>query len=257
MASSSTGVDGPGGSIRYFSGESEDALEYKRWRNWVANKLLTLDKLPKEAYGPYIYTLLSGKALECVEHLDTADYQKSGGDQVLLQLLDSRFPQKEKTDVMGETLGEVFNLRSKPNEPLKAWVARATELFDRCERKCGVKFPPEARGWILLHRAGLTEEQQAVVLARAQGKLEREQISVAMRSCYPEMICRGVKSTAAHLVEEDSVFDLDESEAPTLEAEFADVELLLSEHHHHGLDEVNSSSDAFLETDVAEVLQVS
>ena len=257
MASSSTGVDGPGGSIRYFSGESEDALEYKRWRNWVANKLLTLDKLPKEAYGPYIYTLLSGKALECVEHLDTADYQKSGGDQVLLQLLDSRFPQKEKTDVMGEILGEVFNLRSKSNEPLKAWVARATELFDRCERKCGVKFPPEARGWILLHRAGLTEEQQAVVLARAQGKLEREQISVAMRSCYPEMICRGVKSTAAHLVEEDSVFDLDESEAPTLEAEFADVELLLSEHHHHGLDEVNSSSDAFLETDVAEVLQVS
>ena len=95
------------------------------------------------------------------------------------------------------------------------------------------------------------------MLARAQGKLEREQISVAMRSCYPEMICRGVKSTAAHLVEEDSVFDLDESEAPTLEAEFADVELLLSEHHHHGLDEVNSSSDAFLETDVAEVLQVS
>ena len=257
MASSSAGADGLGGSIRYFSGESEDALEYKRWRNWVANKLLTLDKLPKEAYGPYIYTLLSGKALECVEHLDTADYQKSGGDQVLLQLLDSRFPQKEKTDVMGETLGEVFNLRSKPNEPLKAWVARATELFDRCERKCGVKFPPEARGWILLHRAGLTEEQQAVVLARAQGKLEREQISVAMRSCYPEMICRGTKSTAAHVVEEDSGLDLDESEAPTLEAEFPDVELLLSEHHCHGLDEINGSSDTFLETDVAEVLQVS
>ena len=105
--------------------------------------------------------------------------------------------------------------------------------------------------------SSLTEEQQAVVLARAQGKLEREQISVAMRSCYPEMICRGTKSTAAHVVEEDSGLDLDESEAPTLEAEFPDVELLLSEHHCHGLDEINGSSDAFLETDVAEVLQVS
>ena len=126
-------------SIRYFSGESEDALEYKRWRNWVVNKLITLEQLPKEAYGPYIYTLLSGKALECVEHLETEEYQKTGGDQVLLQLLDSRFPQKEKTDVMGEILGEVFNLRSKANEPLKTWVARATELFDRCERKTNVK----------------------------------------------------------------------------------------------------------------------
>ena len=73
MASSSSDVGDPGGSIRYFSGESEDALEYKRWHNWVANKLLTLDKLPKEAYGPYIYTLLSGKALECIEHLRTED----------------------------------------------------------------------------------------------------------------------------------------------------------------------------------------
>ena len=44
---------------------------------------------------------------------------------------------------------------------------------------------------------------------------------------------------------------------PLLEAEFADVELLLSEHHHHGPDEINSSSEAFLETDVPEVLQVS
>ena len=26
------------------------------------------------------------------------------------------------------------------------WISRATELFDRCNRKCGVSFPEEAKG---------------------------------------------------------------------------------------------------------------
>ena len=76
------------GSLRYFSGDSEDSQEYKRWRTWVKNKILTLDKLLKAAAGPYIFTLLTGKALECVEHLDPTSYQKEGGDAVLLDLLD-------------------------------------------------------------------------------------------------------------------------------------------------------------------------
>ena len=45
-----------------------------------------------------IYTLLSGKALEAIEHLEVGDYQKEGGDQVLWSLLDARLPQKEKVN---------------------------------------------------------------------------------------------------------------------------------------------------------------
>jgi len=71
------------GSVRYFSGDAEDSKEYKRWKTWCCNKLLTLEKLPKIARGSYIYTLLSGKALEAIEHLEVGDYQKEGGDQVL------------------------------------------------------------------------------------------------------------------------------------------------------------------------------
>ena len=56
--------------VRVFSGETEDGREYKRWKVWVKNKLMTMDKLPETARGAFIYTLLSGKALEAVEHLD-------------------------------------------------------------------------------------------------------------------------------------------------------------------------------------------
>ena len=41
---------------------------------------------------------------------------------------------------------------------------------------------------VVLNRCGLTEEQKAVVLARANGKLQREDIGRALRSCYPEML---------------------------------------------------------------------
>ena len=98
------------GSVRYFNGDAEDSKEYKRWKVWVCNKLRTLDKLPKDAHGSFIYTLLSGKALEAIEHLDPQSYQKEGGDEVIWALLDSRFPQQEKVDELGEILGEVFTL---------------------------------------------------------------------------------------------------------------------------------------------------
>ena len=134
MASStSTFSEGQGGPLRFFSEDSEDTKEYRRWKVWVENKLLTLDKLPAAARGAYIYTLLSGKAPECVEHLDPAQYQVEKGEDVLWALLD--FPQKDKTDELGDALGKVFQLRSNDGESLKAWIARATEVFDNCERR--------------------------------------------------------------------------------------------------------------------------
>ena len=142
------------GSLRYFSGENEDGREYKRWKTWAQNKLLTMDKLPETSHGAFIYTLLSGRALETVEHLEPGDYQKKDGDKVLWDLLDKRFPQKDTVDELAEILGEVFTLQSKDGETMKQWVARSSELLDRCFRKTGVQFPDEARGWLLLNREG-------------------------------------------------------------------------------------------------------
>ena len=132
--------------LRTFSGDTEDAKEYKRWRTWVTNKILTLgDKVPDNAKGAYVYTLLAGKALECVEHLEQSAYQKAGGEKIIFELLDQRFPQKDQSDEMSEALTEVFQLRAHEGESLKAWVSRATELFDRVKRKVNVAFPEEAR----------------------------------------------------------------------------------------------------------------
>ena len=75
-----TGSSGESGGYRIFTGESEDYLEYRRWKLWISNKIRTLDKLDKANYGSYVFTCLGGKALEAVEHLDPSVYQKVGGE---------------------------------------------------------------------------------------------------------------------------------------------------------------------------------
>ena len=79
-----------GHSLRYFSGEDVDHREYCRWKQRAANKMLVMDKLPKEARGSFTWTLLQKQALECVEHLKEADYQCEGSDKVIFDLFDKR-----------------------------------------------------------------------------------------------------------------------------------------------------------------------
>ncbi|CAJ1330071.1 unnamed protein product, partial [Effrenium voratum] len=238
---------------KVFSGETEDAREYKRWKTWVSNKLLTLDtKVPEAARGAYVYTLLSGKALESIEHLEPAEYQKKGGEQVIFQILDARFPQKDVSDEMSETLTAVFGLRAQEGESLKVWIARAGELFDSCHQKCKVTFPEEARGWLILNRSGLNEEQKAVVLARSNGSLKREDIGKAMRSCYPDYAVAKRRSVGAGLVESGDLPDdaLADDSDPLVE----EMEAFLAEFEPASRGEPD---EIFDENEVAEALAVS
>eukprot|EP00435_Cladocopium_sp_Y103_P017847 s883_g4.t1 len=247
MASaSSSSVTETGGGYRIFSGESEDYKEYRRWKLWIQNKLRTLDKLAPEHYGSYLFTCLSGKALEAVEHLECDSYQKVGGDQVLLNLLDKRFPEKEKSDELAEVLGEVFAIRAKEGENMRQWISRSVELFDRCKRKTGVVFPAEAQGWMILKHSGLPEEQQAVVKGRALGDLTVDAISKAMRSVYPDYVVR--RRTGAALVEE-AVDDEPTARGGEVQG-FDDVELFLTDY----IPEDEEVEEQFPEADVAEVL---
>ena len=214
------------------------------------NKMITMDKLGEAARGPFIYTLLSGKALEAVEHVKPEEYQTKGGDQVLWKLLDARFPQQEASDELSEIMGEVFGLRAKDGESMKQWTARATELFDRCYRKTGVQFPEESRGWIMLNRAGLSDEQRAVVISRARGDLKRESVAIALRSCYPDLTVSRKKAIA---MVEDEALAVEDPELDEVE-DFKDVDLLLEDHH---LMTEGDGLEVFQESDVAEVLATS
>ena len=161
-----------------------------------------MDKLAKTARGPFIWTLLQGKALEVVEHLKPEDYQVEGGEDVLFKLLDSRWPEIDKPAEMGEVLTKVFGLKASPGENLREWSARAADCFDSCNRKSGIKFPEEAKGYILLNCSGLSAEQRGVILARAQGSLKFETISQSMRSCFPDLVIPKGRTAGVSVVDD-------------------------------------------------------
>ena len=168
---------------------------------------------------------------------------------MLWDLLDKRSPQLEAVDELGEILGQVFHLRSNEGENMKQWSARASELFDRCYRKTGVQFPDEARGWLLLHRAGLSEEQKAVVISRPRGDLKRESIASALRSCYPELVI-AKRRTAIGLAEDA---DPEADDPSDLWAKhFSNVDQLIEDHQLSA--DLTGDGETFQETEVAEVL---
>ena len=216
-----------------------------------------MDKLPASARGSFVWTLLQGRALEIVEHLKEEEYQKEGGDAVIFGLLDQRWPQKDRSDEMGEHISEIFSLKARDGESVRQWCGRAREAFDRCKRKTSVDFPDEARGWILLQCSGMNEEQRAVVLARTQGSLKFDTMAQSMRSCYPDFTVSRRKTAAAHLVEArsmtETVSDPPEESSAT-DDDFRDIELFLAE-HTEGHEMV--AEECFEEKDIADILAVS
>ena len=246
----------PSSGLRYFTGgsngEEVDYREYRRWKQWCVNKMLVMDKLPKAARGSFVWTLLQGRALEVVEHLKEEEYQKEGGDKVIFELLDKRWPEKDRSDEMGEHITEVFMLKSKEGEALRTWCARAREVFDMCHRKTGVSFPEEAKGWLLLNQSGMSDDQRAVVLARTVGDLKFDVLSQAMRSCFPRR-----RSTAAHYTEYGDESWWDDEANYTADPEhgedtqFNNVELFLAEHDQ---EETTKDTETYPEDEIAEVL---
>ena len=220
-------------NYRRFSGDEDDAgKQLKRWKLWCQAKMLTVKDLQKSQRGPWIYTLLEGSALESVEHLTLADISAEDGEDKVWQVLHGRFPEKESADLLGESLGEVFGLAAKDGEGTKEWVARVKDVFDRCHRRANVDFPAQARGWITLNCAGLTEEQKAIIKAKTQGKLEYESIAAAFRSCFPAYKAvnpRAKKAIGSLLVEDGGPQDAGPVGAIDEDA-FQDVEAFLADH---------------------------
>ena len=215
--------------LKRFDGEADDAgKQLKKWKAWAQAKMASMKDFSPKQQGPWVYTLLDGKALESVEHLVLEDLMKEDGAQQIWRLLAERFPEKETTDQMGEALGEVFSLSAKEGESMQLWTSRVQECFLRCRRKAGVEFPAAAQGWIALHCYGLSEEQRAIVKAKSQGKLELPEVSSALRSCFPQYRATSKAKkpvTSAMVVEERDTEEMDHKE----EDSFQDVEAFLAD----------------------------
>eukprot|EP00435_Cladocopium_sp_Y103_P016862 s1030_g4.t1 len=237
--------------LKRFNGDVEDpGKALRQWKSWAQAKMMTMKDLTAKQRAPWIYTLLDGSAWEAVEHLTLESLAVENGDLELWKVLHERFPEKEPTDLMGEALGEVFALSATEGETAKQWTARVRETFDKCKRRANTDFPSTARGWITLNCAGLSEEQKAIIKAKTQGTLDFDDVSKALRSCFPmyKAGSRSKKPIGALVADDDPTM-----QAVSDEDHFEDVQSFLAE--HTGLPQLDDAE--LSESEAAEALAVS
>eukprot|EP00959_Pyramimonas_sp_CCMP1952_P310715 6502442-Pyramimonas_sp.AAC.1 len=102
-----------GSSIRdrRFSGEGAAAVQdYKAWKKWARARLLVEKGRggKSETFGPMLYTLLEGTAVDALEHVELDELAVDGGEEKLFAVLDARCPEREAADRVGDALESVF-----------------------------------------------------------------------------------------------------------------------------------------------------
>ena len=136
---------GPQGTVRRFSGDTETPSDYKRWKQW-ARAFLRARDVAAEQRGPLLFTLLDGTAAVLMEDLDVdMDLAVDGGEAVILERRDARFPEQEPQDRVAEALDMLFELQLKDGEAMVSFVGRAQQAFAKAAVE-GIPFPTEAHG---------------------------------------------------------------------------------------------------------------
>lgn len=212
--------------MRVFTGEGEKADEdYRKWKRWMRAYLgkERLKGTPAEAFGDIVFTLLEGKAADAVDRLDVEDWEVDGGEALIFDILDQRFPGKAAQDRIGEVLDELFGLRATKNEPMSSYTGRCNETFDKAERE-GIPLPSLVRGYIMLRGCRLSREQKAIVLAASRRSYEENEVATALRTTFPVVPSENRQAAYANMVDEAESGG-SEQEAEALVAEKASDEV--------------------------------
>lgn len=197
--------------VRRFNGEGQDPQrEWKRWKRW-ARAYLTVQKargVDESALGAMLFTLLDGAALRSFDSISMDEIEQVGGQDIIYQILDERFPEEAAHDRLGEVMDGIFDLKVEKGETTSVFTGKVRAAFLAAEAE-GIKFPSPARGYLLLRFARLSGERKAVVMAAARQSYEEADVAAALRTTYPEGLHVRSNShvNAVHLPEDEDEVD--------------------------------------------------
>ena len=141
--------------------------------------------MPEEALGSLLFTLLGGAALRAFDSVPMDRIEAVGGQQVVYEVLDDRFPEEASHDRIGEVLDNVFDLTVERGETTAVFTGKVKSAFSAAEEE-GIKFPDVAKGYLLMRFAKLTSDKRAVVLAASRQSYGEADVASALRTTYPE-----------------------------------------------------------------------
>eukprot|EP00913_Durusdinium_trenchii_P020129 g18917.t1 len=215
------------GLTKRFDGDgASPSKDYERWKRWC-RAFLVVQKakgIPVEAHGSLIFALLDGTALRALDTITMDRIEVAGGEDVIFQALDERFPAEASHDRLGKVLDQIFDLRVEKGESTAIYTGKARAAFSAAEAE-GVSLPEVAKGYLMLRFAKLSPERKAVVLAAARQSYKENDIAAALRTTYPDNLYQASKQTATYRVDSEEPMEEHEpqSEEDTFEAYLADA----------------------------------
>ena len=174
--------------VKRFSGETQEPQkDYKRWKRWSKAYLIVqrAKGVDETALGAMLFTLLDGTALRAFDSVEMDSLEQAGGQDIIYQVLDERFPEEAVHDRLGEVLDGIFDLKVEKNESTAAFTGKARAAFTAAEAE-GVRLPSVAKGYLLLRFSRLPADKKAVVMAAARQSYEEIDIAAALRTTYPD-----------------------------------------------------------------------
>ena len=122
---------GPQGAVWRFSGGTDTPSDYMTWNQWATAYLRARD-VSGEQRGPLLFTLLDGTTAVHMEDLDVdIDLAVTGGEAMIFERLDARFPEQEPQDKVAEALDVLFELQLKDGETMVSYAGRVHQAFAR------------------------------------------------------------------------------------------------------------------------------
>ena len=182
--------------VKRFSGETQEPQkDYKRWKRWSKAYLIVrrAKGVDETALGAMLFTLLDGVALRAFDSVEMDSLEQAGGQDIIYQVLDERFPEEAVHDRLGEVLDGIFDLKVEKNESTAAFTGKARAAFTAAEAE-GVKLPSVAKGYLLLRFSRLPSDKKAVVMAAARQSYEEMDIAAALRTTYPDNLWASSRS---------------------------------------------------------------
>ncbi|CAK9106407.1 unnamed protein product, partial [Durusdinium trenchii] len=208
------------GLTKRFDGESNTASkDYERWKRWCRAYLVVQKAkgIPAEAHGSLVFALLDGTALRALDTIAMDRIEVAGGEDVIFQVLDERFPAEASHDRLGKVLDQIFDLKVDKGESTAIYTGKARAAFAAAEAE-GVSMPDVAKGYLMLRFARLSPERKAVVLAAARQSYKEQDIAAALRTTYPDNLYQAAKQTATYRVDPEE--PMEEIENPSEEDAF-------------------------------------
>jgi hypothetical protein len=130
---------------------------------------------------------LSGIAWDTCESLaeDTSKLEDDKAFDLLIDLLDSRFRHDKSTELPEAFEEYFFTANRKHKESLFEYISRIRLSTKRIQEH-KIKLPDKVRGWLLLRRAGLSEEQKTLVMSQCGTDLAFDKVASLMQTTFGE-----------------------------------------------------------------------